>query len=138
MIPKITESPIYSEPLKFRESEPLPNKIDYVEKDLESIYPYKITSKPSIWDWLKSIPSFIKILINLFIDVKMKTDMKTTVTGIVKAVIAVLGIILGFFGIGLPEGTDQVVLAAAVAIYALVDLIQAIFTKDKEKPLIKE
>lgn len=132
MPPKITESPMHKEPLIFRADEPLPNKIDYEPKDLESFYSYRITPKPSIWDWLKSIPSFIRILINLFIDVKMKKDMKTTITGIVKAIIAVLGIILGFFGIGLPAGTEEIVLAAAVAIYALVDLIQAIFTKDKE------
>lgn len=111
---------------------------DIIIKEME-----RVADKPKtievILFLLKQSPKLINIIwqlikINKYIKrykMAQPKDKKTTVSGIVKAGLAVLAIILNFTGIELPDGASEVLTAFIVSAWALFDLIQAYFTKDK-------
>lgn len=78
-----------------------------------------------IWQTIKT---FIRIKeLNM-----SESTSKTTYSGIVKAIIAGLTAILLFFGIDLPADSANIIGGAILSIWALVELIQGYFSKDKE------
>ena len=89
----------------------------------------------SIWEiikWLLSqsdtIIRIIKQLITIQERIKMG-DTKTTILGIVKGVILVLTLI----GVNIDSSDADVITSGAMAIYAVVEVIQGWFAKDKTK-----
>jgi len=85
-----------------------------------------------VWKILKSPIKTIKAIyyfVTIIKDIKMSKDLKTTITAIIKAVLIVLGI----FGINVSPESSQVIMTAILSIYALIEIIQGWFTKDKEK-----
>lgn len=107
----------------------IPKNIENEKVSVFYIIKFLITQSPKL---IRLIYLVVKLL-NKLKGTNMKKDKKTTVSGIVKAVLAVLAIILNFTGIELPEGTSEILTGAIISVWALVDLVQSIFTKDKDE-----
>ena len=88
-----------------------------------------------IWFIIKNMPKILK-LVYWVVKIKKgiksmadKKDFKTTITGIIKAVTLVLGLL----GVSLSPENQEIIITAAVSIYGLIEVIQGWFMKDKDK-----
>jgi len=74
--------------------------------------------------------SIIYWFIRLILEINMfgSKDRKTTIAAIVKIVVTVIGVL----GIAIPTDISEAIIVAAVAIWAIVDFIQGLFTKDSD------
>lgn len=103
------------------ESAPRP----YVDPKAIGEVPKEPPFELSVWDKIRLGPM---LLPSLFIIIKglIMSDLKTTISGIVKAIFAVLGVV----GVSTGNLTEAMV---SGAVYLLAEIYQSIWTPDKKK-----
>lgn len=137
---EITKAPMVKEPLELKRQV----KLQYRELvTLTDPYPdqWKLNFFDKINYWLHNGAKYSKVvftIINLItkIGITMSTsnDKKTTRAGIVKAIIAALMIVVNiFFSVDLPEGAQDVLITAVLAVWGAIELFQGFFTNKPDE-----
>ena len=103
------------------ESAPRP----YVDPKAIGEVPQEPPFELSLWDKIRLGPALVPALLIIIKGLTM-SDLKTTISGIVKAIFAVLGVV----GISTGNVTEAMV---SGAIYVLAEIYQSIWTPDKKK-----
>lgn len=132
---KITYSPFYRKKNLVKVEETSLIEIEAVIKDKLNNLTDK--NKKSVFllliDLLKLSPILIKLIYSLTrLFLMFKSDKKTSTSGLVKALIAVLAIVLNIFGIEMTDEVQTALNAILASIWVIVDFVQSLMTKDKE------
>lgn len=137
---EITKAPLAKEEIKLKREV----ELKYWELGIEAD-PYPDQWKLNFFDkinyWLHNGAKYSKVvftIINLItkIGITMSTsnDKKTTRAGIVKAIIAALMIVVNiFFSVDLPEGAQDVLITAVLAVWGAIELFQGFFTNKPDE-----
>ena len=144
-IPAITHSePIKTNPiLEYVKLDPKPlNTVPVPEKLIPAVT--WIGENLGFWEkaWfvIKKLPKIISLIYRILQLIERfkqmaekKKDMKTTITGVIKSVLLVLAMVFTLFGIDISPEIQSTILALGLGIYAVIEWIQGLFTKDRDE-----